>query len=973
MTALLIVLASCANADQNLYVQAVFSQNNPQVGQPVELQWSVTGGSGSYTDVQIEWQIQESCMQKSMQTRNFTGSTGTDSYTPPAYADQLHVIVTATDSNGNTERAWRNIQLEGWQHVNAVSGGIYNDMEYAEVGQQVSARWEIEPANHTISNVRYRWITEYPTSNGRGYEESAWIPAGNNLQGTGTFTTTRAGKTYMALAFDGDGDWKCPSLTVDVIQVLNPGETPVTAEISITPQKPKTEEDFTIAWNTTGTTAGNTEIRVDWSFSPRNGSGSPTSGTIDPASETGTKKMQMTEAGMLSASINIWDKEKDIRITRRVSAEITEPSGIELSVSPTNPQLGQPVTVSWKITRQSFMSAGLNVELTSGNLTKRVDLPGANLMQNKTGSVAFTPTDGDQIKVRANLSTNTGWFQEELEPITLQGTWNTPSPMQVNVTYRILQTRGTSGKQIAADYTITGGTGNISYIDAVWYRIENDGRRTRLHERNVGNNTTGQLTYTPGTDGRYAVIFNVTDNDSGWNFNQDVTTVSETIKVAGVAQTAPGIEFVSELPAEIEPDRSYQLVWDVTGGDNGSMRETTVYVCTDDGIILYNNPSYSFTNYCMITMTGIGPDSQKVIIELTPKDGTTTGTKVSREIPINRNGSGNIPAPKLDNADCEWNWYKDIPTGWPITAGPHTENASDFGNMSLPYNVRDYSDLNTTWELVHVSGPNNFVISHYPSSGWTDSYFVASITAKEGTLVSGDSVYTMRCTYKGTTYEGKATIHTTDTPATFPTALNVKAYKTDANGSIIGDEVPIKNGVLTVKTGEKYYISGALNRSFPDMDNEDICLNITYYGGVMFTNDCLWQGTPIPTKEIYNNNTKCFTATTPGTYQFEPWTIYWYSNYAVYYPLTLIVTESDGTLDVKDYRPFGTAAEVPSGTKKIESEAFAGTKIREVDIPAGVEIAEDAFMDSGLIAVYTHNDEDTIQWAVSHGVVAVTE
>ena len=73
------------------------------------------------------------------------------------------------------------------------------------------------------------------------------------------------------------------------------------------------------------------------------------------------------------------------------------------------------------------------------------------------------------------------------------------------------------------------------------------------------------------------------------------------------------------------------------------------------------------------------------------------------------------------------------------------------------------------------------------------------------------------------------------------------------------------------------------------------------------------------------------------------------------------------------YTPFGMVAAVPGGLKTIESEAFAGTKLTEIDIPAGVSIAADAFRDTGLIAVYTHNDPDTVDWAVSNGVVALTE
>ena len=89
--------------------------------------------------------------------------------------------------------------------------------------------------------------------------------------------------------------------------------------------------------------------------------------------------------------------------------------------------------------------------------------------------------------------------------------------------------------------------------------------------------------------------------------------------------------------------------------------------------------------------------------------------------------------------------------------------------------------------------------------------------------------------------------------------------------------------------------------------------------------------------------------------------------------VTAVVAEADGTMDVSRYTPFGTVATVPSGLKVIDSEAFAGTKLTEVDIPAGVSIAADAFRDSELIAVYTHNDPNTISWAVNNGVVALTE
>ena len=90
--------------------------------------------------------------------------------------------------------------------------------------------------------------------------------------------------------------------------------------------------------------------------------------------------------------------------------------------------------------------------------------------------------------------------------------------------------------------------------------------------------------------------------------------------------------------------------------------------------------------------------------------------------------------------------------------------------------------------------------------------------------------------------------------------------------------------------------------------------------------------------------------------------------------LTIIVTESDGTMDVNDYTPFGTIQQLPRNLQVIESQAFAGTQMTEVDIPAGVtSIGQYAFDGSGLIGVYTHNNPVAINWAVSNGYVAVTE
>lgn len=88
---------------------------------------------------------------------------------------------------------------------------------------------------------------------------------------------------------------------------------------------------------------------------------------------------------------------------------------------------------------------------------------------------------------------------------------------------------------------------------------------------------------------------------------------------------------------------------------------------------------------------------------------------------------------------------------------------------------------------------------------------------------------------------------------------------------------------------------------------------------------------------------------------------------------TIIVTDEDGTLDASLYEPVGSVFTLPDSLTTIESEAFAGTSIRQIDIPETVtSIAEDAFDGCGLVAIYAHNLY-VLEWAVDHGFVALVE
>ena len=88
--------------------------------------------------------------------------------------------------------------------------------------------------------------------------------------------------------------------------------------------------------------------------------------------------------------------------------------------------------------------------------------------------------------------------------------------------------------------------------------------------------------------------------------------------------------------------------------------------------------------------------------------------------------------------------------------------------------------------------------------------------------------------------------------------------------------------------------------------------------------------------------------------------------------IKVVVAKADGTMENSKYIPFGTVATVPSSLKVIESEAFSGTQLTEIDIPTGVNIAADAFDGTDLVAIYAH-DQATVDYAVNNGYIAVVD
>jgi len=91
-------------------------------------------------------------------------------------------------------------------------------------------------------------------------------------------------------------------------------------------------------------------------------------------------------------------------------------------------------------------------------------------------------------------------------------------------------------------------------------------------------------------------------------------------------------------------------------------------------------------------------------------------------------------------------------------------------------------------------------------------------------------------------------------------------------------------------------------------------------------------------------------------------------------PLTVIVTNADGTMSASLYTPRGIVEYLPADLQQIEEKAFENVLMTEVDIPEGVNfIAGDAFDGCGLVAMYVHHNQIAVDFALDHGIIALTD
>jgi len=310
-----------------LSVSASFQQSNPKAGQEVGLNWTVSGGKEPY-HVEIDWFAGAGIMEKKITTENWETSTGTSGYVTPIFADTLITDFKVTDSEGNKIFRQFGTRLADFDRSGGYFAycGITNRCDYTEMGLPVSATWEITPGSFNVTNVRYMWVAA-----DRVQSLTSWTEAGTALTGNATYTPETPGAVYLKVAFDTEEEWFCRGIMYDPIQILTSGDTPVTAEISITPENPKPGEDVSIQWNVGGT-SNNTNILVTWSFVPS--SGTPSSSSINQAVTTGTQTLRYGVEGHLSALVKVDDRDKGISISRDARTEIRNASGGTLALVP---------------------------------------------------------------------------------------------------------------------------------------------------------------------------------------------------------------------------------------------------------------------------------------------------------------------------------------------------------------------------------------------------------------------------------------------------------------------------------------------------------------------------------------------------------------------------------------------------------------------------------------------------------------
>ena len=220
-------------------------------------------------------------------------------------------------------------------------------------------------------------------------------------------------------------------------------------------------------------------------------------------------------------------------------------------------------------------------------------------------------------------------------------------------------------------------------------------------------------------------------------------------------------------------------------------------------------------------------------------------------------------ATTLDSSCSEATWYLGLQGYSPERSGLYSYTSLGF--FRIPESVWDENDRTVYWSLTCTDGPDNFQLDYDPDSIDQREVFTASLKPKEGTMVAGDSAYTLRAGYKGVYYMETITIHTVDTG--LPIGTTIRIFETDENGTTIGNEVSISSGSAVLESGKNYFLTGSFDGV--NIDIWDQWMNCGAVSNGLALGGGRWQGDVYSTSDGYRicrTNSTMLTTGDTGTY-----------------------------------------------------------------------------------------------------------
>lgn len=473
----------------------LMSGSTVKAGEAAEVSWSVSGGAEPYS-VRIEWTVDDGCMKKLIHTDYSTAAEGSVSYVVPTYTKEVTCLAVVYDANSQRQQKFNWIQVQDYQQSNPASYSITYGKEYVTVGEQVSAVWNINPGDHTISKVQYAWGLS-----GSG-SLTDWIDAGSQRTGMARCTTTKAGLLYLSLWVNTEDGWYL-SVSGGEIQVLEEGAEPLTASISIMSENPTVGDDVVVSWNVSG--AGeNTSWQLEWNINGEYHSD-------DKISSTGSKTIHAEQAGEISANIFVYDYDRNFSIRKEAEAIVIEPLYARLSIAARDAvTAGEPMEVSWRIIG-GLEPYDVRVEWTvaDGCMLKQIHV---DYFTEAEGTASYVvPTYVQQVYCGVVVYDATGQRKDHFGMRKVQG-YQQENPASYTISHNVDHAK--VGDEITATWNFDSGDHKISKLRYAWTNPESNGTEEWI---DVGTKQTGNAKCIATEPGLLYLSLWV-DTEDGWYF-----------------------------------------------------------------------------------------------------------------------------------------------------------------------------------------------------------------------------------------------------------------------------------------------------------------------------------------------------------------------------------------------------------------------------------------------------------------------